>query len=91
MRSSSLRHPLPSNERIDQRVIPCLNEENSEMIHLHDILGMKISDYELERRRIETLFQVIKFYIPEGYGERLTTYKDLAEAPFSPQDYAARQ
>ncbi len=52
------------------------------MIHLHDILGMKISDYELERCRIETLFQRTKFYIPNGYGERLTTYRDLAEEPF---------
>ena len=52
------------------------------MIHLHDILGMKISDYELERCRIETLFQRTKFYVPDGYGERLTTYKDLAEEPF---------
>ena len=52
------------------------------MIHLHDILGMKISDYELERRRIETLFQRTEFYIPDGFGERLTTYKELAEIPF---------
>ena len=52
------------------------------MIHLHDILGMKISDYELERRRIETLFQRTEFYVPDGYGERLTTYKELAELPF---------
>lgn len=52
------------------------------MIHLHDILGMKISDYELERRRIETLFQRTEFYVPDGFGERLTTYKDLAETPF---------
>ena len=39
------------------------------MMHLQDILGMKISDYELERLRIETLFQRTKFYIPDGFGE----------------------
>ena len=58
------------------------NKESFEMIHLHDILGMKISDYEAERLRIETLFQRTKFYIPDGFGERLTTYKELAEIPF---------
>lgn len=52
------------------------------MIHLHDILGMKISDYELERCRIETLFQRTKFYVPDGFGVRTTTYKALAEEPF---------
>lgn len=52
------------------------------MIHLHDILGMKISDYELERYRIETLFQRTKFYVPDGFGVRTTTYKALAEEPF---------
>jgi hypothetical protein len=43
---------------------------------------MKISDYELERCRIETLFQCTTFYVPDGFGERATTYKELAEMPF---------
>lgn len=51
------------------------------MIHLHDILGMKINDYELERQRIEVLFKKTKFHDDSYYG--LVTYKDVVDQAFS--------
>lgn len=53
------------------------------MIHLHDVLGMKITDYEKERRRLEILFQETKVRISDGWGNCHTfTYRQLAEPSF---------
>lgn len=51
-------------------------------MHLHDILGMKLSDYAGERRRIHDLLHE-KYYVPTGMvGSRCTTYIYEAEKPF---------
>ena len=51
------------------------------MKHLHDILGMKISDYEAERLRLEALFMKARF-VESEYTTFETTLKDMSEAPF---------
>ena len=51
------------------------------MMHLHDILGMKMTDYELERLRLETLFSKTQFY-DSFYGGGTTTLKEMSEESF---------
>lgn len=51
-------------------------------MHLCDIIGMKITDFESERRRIEQLFTE-RYCVPTDLvGVRDTTFKDEAEGPF---------
>ena len=52
------------------------------MMHLHDILEMKITDFEGERRRMERLFNA-PYLVSSGFvGSRTTSYKDESEEPF---------
>ena len=51
------------------------------MMHLHDILGMKITDYELERQRLEVLFSKTRFY-DSYYGGGSTTLQAMSEESF---------
>ncbi len=52
-------------------------------MHIHDVLGMKIQDYELERGRIEKLFQYRKIPIRTSLGLiQYQTYKQFAEDAF---------
>ena len=51
------------------------------MMHLNDILGMKISDYEAERLRLEALFMKTRFN-ESGYSPFETTLKAMSEVPF---------
>ena len=52
------------------------------MMHLHDILGMKITDFYAERQRIDQLFNE-DYYVPTGMvGSRRTSFKNEAEVPF---------
>lgn len=54
------------------------------MMHLHDVLGMKITDYEKERRRLEILFQETKIRIADEWDNYHSfTYKQLAEESFA--------
>ena len=53
-------------------------------MHLHEILNMKITDFEKERRRIEILFQATKIRIEDEWGNKHSfTYKQVADVSFT--------
>lgn len=56
------------------------------MIHLHDIIGMKITDFESERMRLNTLFSKTRFY-ESCYSRVTTTLKDMSEDAFRSSNF----
>lgn len=56
------------------------------MIHLHDILGIKITDFESERMRLNTLFSKTRFY-ESCYSRVTTTLKDMSEDAFRSSNF----
>lgn len=44
-------------------------------MHLHEVLNMSIQDYELERKRIETLFEDMKVPYFGGFYKEIDALK----------------